>query len=153
MPEFRIGKRIAIDFGNARIGVAVSSTDGFMASPLSTVTNDNESIANILNLIVETSAFEIYVGLPLNLQGEHTKSTELAIEFAKSLSAQTDVPVRLVDERMSTRAAQGQLFASGKNTKQSKGIIDAAAATLILESALAIEKNSGRVPGTSVTEF
>lgn len=153
MPEFRIGKRIAIDFGNARIGVALSSSDGLIASPLSTVTNDNESIAEILKLISENGAFEIYVGLPLNLHGEHTKSTELAIDFAKLLSSQTDVPVRLVDERMSTRAAQGQLFASGKNTKQSKGLIDAAAASLILESALAIEKNSGRVPGTSVTEF
>ena len=153
MPEFRLGRRIAVDFGVARIGIAISSVDGLICSPLATVVNDAQAFENILRLIAENHAFEVYVGLPLNLQGERTRSTELAIEFAKELASLASVPIRVIDERMSTRAAQGQLLASGKNTKQSKGIIDAAAASLILESALAFEKATGKTPGHDVTEY
>jgi putative Holliday junction resolvase len=107
----------------------------------------------LLELISEQEPIEIYVGLPLNLQGEHTQSTVLAIAFAKQLFQSGVSNLRLVDERMSTRAAQSQLHASGKNSRQSKGVIDAAAATLIVESALSYERATGQIPGIDVSEF
>ena len=153
MANFRLGRRIGVDFGVARIGVAVSSVDGIICSPLATLQNNKEALSSLLELISEQEPIEIYVGLPLNLQGEHTQSTVLAIAFAKQLFQSGVSNLRLVDERMSTRAAQSQLQASGKNSRQSKGVIDAAAATLIVESALSYERATGQIPGIDVSEF
>ena len=153
MANFRLGRRIGVDFGVARIGVAVSSVDGIICSPLATLQNNEEALSSLLELISEQEPIEIYVGLPLNLQGEHTQSTVLAIEFAKQLFQSGVSNLRLVDERMSTRVAQSQLQASGKNSRQSKGVIDAAAATLIVESALSYERATGQIPGIDVSEF
>ena len=149
----RLGRRIAIDYGASRIGVAVSSVDALIASPYETVPADENSISAVLALIESIEPIEIYVGLPLNLKGERTKSTVDAIAFASELSRQTNVEVRLVDERMTTRAAQGQLHASGKNTKRSRGLIDAAAASLILEGAIAFERSTANQPGKSLMEL
>jgi putative Holliday junction resolvase len=153
LSSIRLGRRIGIDFGVARIGVAVSSVDGIICSPLDTVQNDDSAVDRVLAIIREQDPLEVYVGLPLNLLGERTTSTELAISFAKALFDARVSTVRMVDERLSTRAAQSQLHASGKNTKQSKGVIDAAAATLILESALSYEKATGKLPGHDFMEF
>jgi putative Holliday junction resolvase len=147
------GRKLAVDFGSARIGVAVSSIDGIICSPLDTVPNNDSAIARLSEAIQDQEPVAIYVGLPLNLQGEHTQSTENAIAFAKEIAERTDIPVRLVDERMSTRAAQSQMYASGKSSKSSRRLIDAAAATLILESAIAQERSSGGLVGRSVSEF
>jgi len=144
---------MGIDFGVARIGVSVSSVDAIICSPLATVQNNDEAITRVMELISEQEPIEVYVGLPLNLQGEHTKSTDLAIDFAKRLSDSGAPSIRMVDERLSTRAAQSQLHTSGKNSRQSKGVIDAAAATLIVESALSHERATGNLPGIEISEF
>lgn len=149
----RLGRRIAFDFGSARIGVAVSSVDGIFASPLEVVPNTEEPFERIVKIIEETAPLEIYVGLPLNLQGEYTGSTTAAVAFARALSASIEYPLRLIDERLSTRAAQSQIQSSGKNTKQSRSFIDAAAATLILEGALEFERSTGRIPGKDLSEI
>ena len=144
---------MGLDFGVARVGVAVSSVDAIICSPLATVQNNDEAITRVMELISEQEPIEVYVGLPLNLQGEHTKSTDLAIDFAKRLSDAGAPSIRMVDERLSTRAAQSQLHTSGKNSRQSKGVIDAAAATLIVESALSYERATGNLPGIEISEF
>jgi putative Holliday junction resolvase len=144
---------MALDFGVARIGVAVSSADGLICTPLATVVNDSDAISRVLAVISEQEPIEVYVGLPLNLQGNRTASTDFAIAFARALSNARVAGLRLVDERMSTRAAQSQLHSSGKTSRQSKAFIDAAAATLILESALALENSTGRIPGHEIAEF
>ena len=149
----RLGRRLAFDHGSARIGVASSTVDGIFASPVAIIPADDLALSKCQEIVEELSPIEIYVGLPLNLQGEFTKSTESALLFAKQLSESVNVPIFMVDERMSTRAAQAQLHASGKNTKTSKGIIDAAAATLILESALESERASGSTRAKSIQEF
>ena len=115
--------------------------------------NNDDALTRVLGLIAEQEPIEVYVGLPLNLQGEHTQSTELAITFAKMLFQAGVSNLRMVDERMSTRAAQSQLHASGKNSRESKSVIDAAAATLIVESALSYERATGNLPGIQITEF
>jgi putative Holliday junction resolvase len=136
----------------ARVGVACSTLDGLVCSPLTTLVNDSGLLGNVALVLSENEPIEIYVGLPLNLQGLHTASTEGAIGFARELENFT-VAVRLMDERLTTRGAQAQLLASGKNTRKSKTLIDAAAATLILESAIAFEKATGRLPGKELSEF
>lgn len=153
MASIRLGRRLGVDFGAARIGVAVSSVDGIICSPVATLQNNDLAITHLLQLISEQEPIEIYVGLPLNLQGEHTHSTVLAIAFAQLLVQAGVSNLRMVDERLSTRAAQAQLHASGKNSRQSKGVIDAAAATLIVESALSYERATGQIPGIDVSEF
>jgi putative Holliday junction resolvase len=120
---------------------------------LATVIAGETAISELFALIAEQAPLEVYVGLPLNLQGEHTKSTEDAIKLGLTLAGQLSCEVRMIDERLSTRAAQNQLFASGKNTKKSRSLIDAAAASLILEGAIAFEQSTGGVPGKSVSEF
>jgi putative holliday junction resolvase len=149
----RLGRRIAIDYGAVRIGVAISSIDGLICSPLATVQNNENSISEIKALVADNEAIEVYVGLPLNLKGEFTASTNSALDLARQLFATLNVEVRLTDERLSTRAAQSQLFASGKNSKESRSLIDAAAASLILEDALSFEKATGQLPGKPVMEF
>ena len=153
MSSFRFGKRLAFDFGLARVGVSYSTSDGLFCSPLITLLNDSELMDRAQSLLVEEQPLEVYVGLPLNLMGLHTPSTDAAVTFAQALSRLADVNVRMVDERLSTRGAQAQLLASGKNSRDSKQFIDAAAATLILESAIAFEKATGRLPGKEMSEF
>ncbi len=149
----RMGRRIAIDYGAARIGVAMSSVDALISSPLATVQAGEKAVSEVAMLIQEQDVIEVFVGLPLNLQGEHTKSTADAIQFAFELQSIIGCEIRMIDERLSTRAAQGQMFASGKNTKSSRSLIDAAAASLILEGAIAFEKTTGNAPGKSLSEF
>lgn len=149
----RLGRRIAIDHGAARIGIAMSSVDALISSPLTTISAGESALLDVVEVIREHEPIEVYVGLPINLSGAFTKSTSDAVAFARALSSVVSVEVRLVDERMTTRAAQGQLQASGKNSKVSRSLIDAAAASLILEGALAFEKTTGNVPGKSLLEL
>lgn len=150
------GRRIAIDVGSVRIGVAASDFHGILASPLTTVTRKpdlNGTVANLLEVINEIDVVEIYVGLPISLRGEETRSTEDALAVAKALAAAVQVPVFMVDERLSTVAAAGELRASGKNSKQSRGVIDQIAATIILESVLAASKVQDGFFGREIGTF
>ena len=98
----------------------------------------------------ELGAFEVIVGLPLALSGAHTASTADAVGFAESLAAEVGVPVRLVDERLSTVSATHALRASGRNAKKARPVVDQVAATIILQHALDAERASGRPPGDPV---
>jgi putative Holliday junction resolvase len=149
----RLGRRIAIDFGAARIGIAMSSIDALISSPLATITAGDSALEEVVELIQQNEPIEIYFGLPLNLSGEFTKSTLDSLAFARTLSSRVSIEVRMVDERLTTRAAQVQLHASGKNSKVSRSLIDAAAASLILEGAIAFEKSTGNQPGKSLLEI
>jgi len=130
-------RKIGVDVGLARIGVALSVNS--LAIPHSVISQSDNAIAEIVAIYHEKDAECIYVGLPLSLRGGHTASTKMAIDFAKLIAAQ-GLPVRLVDERLTSKAAQQSLRQAGKNAKQQKAIIDASAACLILEFALASEK-------------
>lgn len=149
----RLGRRIGIDYGAARIGIAISSVDSLISSPFATVQGGDGSIERVVEQLADIEPLEIYIGLPLNLSGEHTKSTSDALAFAMSLQKRISFEIRMIDERLSTRAAQGQMFSSGRNSKDSRRLIDAAAATLILEGALEFEKSTGKQPGKPLTEF
>ncbi|UOQ58687.1 Holliday junction resolvase RuvX [Leucobacter allii] len=149
----RTGVRLGIDVGKARIGIARSDPHGMLATPVETVTRDaagTSDLARIVAIAQELDACEAVVGLPLNLRGAATPSTDDASGFAERLAARLaplGIAVRLVDERLSTVSAQGQLRQAGKKTKQSRAIIDQAAAVVILQHALDIERASGAAPG------
>ena len=98
------------------------------------------------------SAVEILVGLPLNMRGEDTASTVDAREFAEAVAAASAVPVRLVDERLSTVSAHAALRDSGRSQRSSRSIVDQVAAVVLLQQALDVEKSTGRPPGTPVSQ-
>ena len=135
------GRRIAFDYGDVRIGVAISDPDSILASPLTTLSNgDPKLFAQIAELIVEHEPVGIYVGDPINLSGQSSKSAEKALAFAEKLRSDFKLPVALVDERLSTVSATNAMRQSGVNAKDARSKIDMAAAVAILEQALAIEK-------------
>lgn len=143
-------RRIAVDVGAARIGVAVS--EGSLVLPLEAVSAGPASFDQIVSIASERSATAIYVGLPISLSGAMTESAKLAIAFAKELSSRQAIPVRLIDERLTTKSAQHRLHQAGKNARTSKSLIDAQAAALILEFALQSER-AGALAGKSVEDL
>ncbi|MDP4756202.1 MAG: Holliday junction resolvase RuvX [Aquiluna sp.] len=131
-------RKLALDIGNARIGVAISQDS--LSLPHSVIANSENSIAEILTLVQSEQPQCIYIGLPLSLSGSHTQSTKMAIDFARQLETMVAIPIRMIDERLTSKSASAALRAAGKNSRQQKGIIDASAAALILEFALSSER-------------
>lgn len=152
MSGFRRGVRLGIDVGKARVGVARCDPDGLLAIPVETVTRDDGSVTRILELADEHAAVEVLVGLPLNMRGEDTASTEDARVFASALAKASVLPVRLVDERLSTVSAHAALRSSGRTQRSSRSIVDQVAAVVLLQQALDVEKSTGRPPGTPVPQ-
>lgn len=141
--------RVGIDVGKARIGVAKSDPAGLIATPIATVARGSGDIAGILELATESAAIELIVGLPLALSGARTASTADAMGFAERLAAASSLPVRMVDERLSTVSAQRELWSSGRDTRRSRSVIDQAAAVIILQQSLDLERAGGE-PGALV---
>lgn len=150
MSGYRRGVRLGIDVGRARVGVARSDPDGMLAVPVETVPRDERSISRIAELAAEYEPLEIVVGLPVNMQGADTPSTVDAREFAAALQARSGVPVRLVDERLSTVSAHAALRSSGRSQKNSRSIVDQVAAVVLLQQAIDTEKSTGNPAGAPV---
>ncbi|MGA5699484.1 Holliday junction resolvase RuvX [Peterkaempfera bronchialis] len=147
----RRGRRISVDVGDARIGVASCDPDGLLATPVETVPAGGKARARIAAIVAEYEAIEVVVGLPRSLSGKEGPAAAKVRTFAGGLAALVaPVPVRLVDERMSTVTATHGLRASGVKSKKGRSVIDQAAAVVILQSALETERVSGNPPGESV---
>lgn len=149
----RHGVRLGIDVGKARIGVARTDAHGMLATPVETVPRDlggTGDVTRIAAIVADLDAVEVIVGLPLALSGATTASTNDAVQFAESIARAVGVPVRLVDERLSTVAAQSALRASGRKAKTQRPVVDQVAATIILQHALDTERASGKPPGSPV---
>jgi putative Holliday junction resolvase len=135
------GRRIAFDYGDVRIGVAVSDPDSILSSPLTTLkATDKSLVTQISQILAEVEPITIYVGRPALLSGNDGVATEKALEFVSLLTTITQVPIEMIDERMSTVSAARNLRDSGRNAKDSKNAIDMAAAVAILDFAIEIEK-------------
>jgi putative Holliday junction resolvase len=135
------GRRIAFDYGDVRIGVAIADPDSILASPLITLSSgDPKLLAAISELVTEYEPVAFFVGEPLNLSGESSTSAIKAIAFAEQLRTEFKIPVTMVDERLSTVSATRAMRQSGVNAKDSRSKIDMAAAVAILEQGLAIER-------------
>ena len=135
------GRRIAFDYGDVRIGVAVSDPDSILSSPLTTLKATDKSLGSqISQIFAEIEPVTIYVGRPALLGGVDGASAEKANTFVSLLRSITQVPVEMIDERMSTISAARNLRDAGRNAKESKDAIDMAAAVAILDFAIDIEK-------------
>lgn len=152
MRAFRRGIRLGVDVGRARVGVARCDPDGMLAVPVETIPRSDRPIERLGALATEYAPIEFVVGLPVNLRGDDTESTRDAREFAATLAAHTGVPVRLLDERLSTVSAHSALRASGRSQKDSRGIVDQVAAVVLLQQAIDTEKLSGRPAGAALDE-
>lgn len=150
------GRRLGIDVGSVRIGVAASDPDGILATPVETVPRDTGSrragrpraargggsapgpgadIARIAAIADEYEAVEIIVGLPRTLRGEKGTSARMAAEFAGRLrDSLPELPIRLSDERLTTVSAARALRDSGVRARGQRQVIDQAAAVSILQS-------------------
>ena len=136
----RTGRRIGFDYGDVRIGVAMSDASGLLATPYGVISAQSDFIVEISQLVAEFEPIYFAVGIPRHLSGNASAKMESVEDFILSLQANFSVPIIRIDERLTTVSAANKLRASGKNAKQAKDSIDAAAAATILEMALSQEK-------------
>jgi putative holliday junction resolvase len=153
----RAGRRIAVDVGDVRIGLATCDPAGLIATPLETVAAGDGDLREIRRHVAEQEAVEVVVGLPRSLAGGEGPAAAKARRFAAGLveelaGAGAAVPVRLVDERLSTVTAESQLRAGGRQRNRRRAVVDQAAAVVILQNALDTERSTGRAPGEPVRE-
>ncbi|MBV9293303.1 MAG: Holliday junction resolvase RuvX [Frankiales bacterium] len=151
----RPGVRVAVDVGTARVGVAASDVTATLASPVTVLRRQRRLLTDldeIATIVRDREAVEVVVGWPRSLKDTEGPAAESARTYAQALAARVEpVPVRLVDERLTTVVAQRALHAAGRTVRSSRGQIDAAAAVVILQSALDSERNAGTPPGEVVT--
>lgn len=135
------GRRLGVDVGTVRIGVAVSDRDARLATALETVPRvtgfkdqDGDDIDRLAQLTKDYDVVEVVVGLPRDLQGNGSKSVKHAKEIAFRIRRRTGLPVRLADERLTTVVASQAIRAAGTSEKRARSFIDQAAAVEILQS-------------------
>ncbi|MDF1605603.1 Holliday junction resolvase RuvX [Nocardioides sp. YIM 152315] len=153
----RHGVRLGIDPGDARIGVARSDPSGFLATPVETVRRGKGDLARIARILAaeqeESTVVEVVVGLPRSLSGGEGPAARKVREFAAALARRVaPVPVRLVDERMTTLSAEAMLRDQGRKGGKRRAVVDQAAAVLILQHALDAERATGDAPGETLEE-
>lgn len=151
----RRGVRLGVDVGDVRIGVARSDPDALIATPEETVAAGAGDVERIMALADELSAIEIVVGLPRLLSGALGAAAEKAHAFAIRIvdvaaESALDLRVCLVDERLTTVSAERVLAERGKKAAGRRAIVDQAAAVVILQHAMDIERSTGRPPGQEV---
>ena len=130
------GRRLGVDVGAVRVGVALSDPDGVLATPLVTVPRDVEhgtDVAALRALVAEHEAVEVVVGLPRTLAGREGPAAEAARAFGDALAAALPVPVVYADERLTTVVATQQLRSRGVKGRKQRAVIDQAAAVAILQ--------------------
>jgi len=129
---------LAIDFGRARTGLAISDELGLLAHPLETVKSANmKAVVQRIAILVREKNIEcVVVGLPRNMDGSHGGAAEAVLAFVEKLRAQLSVPVVTWDERLTTVAANRALRDAGRSTRSTRGCVDQVAAQMILQGYL-----------------
>ena len=157
-PRFRPGVRLGVDVGGVRVGVARCDADGMIATPVETVhrrRGGRADLHRLADLAAELDAVEIVVGLPRSLSGGLGPAAAKVITYAESLHGTllgrgNAVPVRLVDERLTTVSAERVLREQGRHRARRRAVVDQAAAVVILQHAIDAERSTGRPPGQEV---
>lgn len=133
-----LGRRLGVDVGAVRVGVAVSDPGAFLATPLVTLSRDEKTgrdLVDLAGLVAEHDVVEVVVGLPRTLAGRHGPAAEAAAAYAAALAERVaPVPVRLHDERLTTVTAARVLAERGVKGKKQRAVVDQAAAVEILQS-------------------
>ena len=149
----RTGIRMAFDVGGARVGVARCDADAILSVPVATLRRDRcgADLEEAADLVADHGAIEAVVGLPRSLGGGSSSSTRDARRWARRLAPLiAPVPVRLVDERLTTVSAHQALHEAGRRARDFRGVVDQAAAVVILEHALETERRTGAPAGEPV---
>jgi putative holliday junction resolvase len=153
--------RLGMDVGAVRIGIAVSDPHGLVATPVETVPRDPAGggepaaacdLERIAVIAAERDAVEVVVGLPTSMSGREGPAAAAVRTYANALAARlAPLPVRLVDERLTTVSATRALRHAGIGQRKGRPVVDQVAALIILQSALDIERGTGAPPGTLVS--
>ncbi len=134
----RPGRRLGVDVGEVRVGVALSDPSGILATPLVTLNRDRpggSDLAALAALVVEHEVVEVVVGLPRTLAGRHGAAACAAQDYARTLAERigAGVPVRLTDERLTTVSATRVLAGRGVRGRKQRAVVDQVAAVEILQ--------------------
>ena len=130
------GRLLAVDWGEIRIGLAMSDESQVLASPLDTLVRragKRLPMARLLELVAEYEPTGVVMGLPLSGEGAEEKSAASAREMAEAIARRTGLPLEMWDERMSTARALGAIREQGGSTRGRKGDVDALAAAVLLQ--------------------
>lgn len=147
----RRGVRLGVDPGDARIGVARSDPSGMLATPVETVRRGKGDIRRIGQIVRDEEAVEVIVGLPRSLKGGEGPAADKVRRFAQLLARRVaPIPVRLVDERLTTVTAEAMLRGQRKGADR-RAVVDQVAAVVILQQALDSERATGRPSGEEVS--
>jgi putative Holliday junction resolvase len=141
------GRRIAFDYGDVRIGVAITDSYGILATPLEFLTNNTNNAeqlrSNLIDVYETYSPIYTAVGYPIHLSGNESAKSVSVSKFAELISEISSAPIYMIDERMTTVSASRTLRDAGLDAKSAKGEIDSMAAVAILDSALTQERIQG----------
>ena len=142
------GRRLGVDVGEVRVGVALSDPSGILATPLITLSRDRaggSDLEELVALIVEHQVVEVVVGLPRTLAGRHGPAARAAQEYAHALAERLgdSVPVRMTDERLTTVSAIRTLADRGVRGRKQRAVVDQAAAVEILQGWLEQHRPGG----------
>ena len=152
----RPGIRFGVDVGQVRVGLATSDPSGLIATPVETLKRspgDDADVRAVAEQAQQAQAIEIVVGLPLNMRGEDTASTQMARQWAATMKRLTPgLRVTLVDERLTSVTAHRSLHDSGVAGREHRSRVDQQAAVLILQAALDAERAQGKPVGQPVGE-
>lgn len=138
MTDLPSGRLLAIDYGAKRVGLAVSDPDGRVATPLATLTRDDDRglAREIARIAGREGVVGLVVGEPRRLDGTRGEAALRAVRFARRLEATTGLPVELVDEALTSVEAEGRLRAAGIDLRADPGRVDAVAAQILLQEVL-----------------
>ncbi|WP_410654833.1 Holliday junction resolvase RuvX [Amycolatopsis sp. lyj-112] len=132
------GRRLGVDVGSVRVGVALSDPDPILASPLVTLTRDasgDKDVDQLVGLVTEHDVVEVVVGLPRTLKDRHGPAAQAALDYAEKVAVKiAPVPVRLADERLTTVTASRMLSQRGVKGRKQRAVVDQAAAVEILQA-------------------
>ena len=138
MDKKGLSRVLGLDFGERRIGLALSAPLGIIAKPLTIIDRKKtaDHISRISEIVSERKITSIVVGLPLTLKGNYSKQTEIVLAFIDQLKSDLQIPIMTVDERLSSVAAEKSLQAQAVKTGHNKGRVDETAAAIILQEYL-----------------
>lgn len=154
------GVRLGVDVGAVRVGLAASDPHGVLATPVETLKRDAVAASDLDRIVAEAGereAVAVYVGLPRSLSGGEGPAAAIARDYAQQLvrrlrAVGSMVPVRLVDERLSTVAAHRSLRESGMAGRKQRAVVDQVAAVVLLQAALDAERAAGAPTGEQVDQ-
>ena len=137
---------LGLDLGTKTLGVSISDPTGLIASSHTIIRHNEEYdrlITDVKNIVLEKNVQEIVLGLPKNMNNTIGPKGELSYKFKEKLEKELNLPVHLMDERLTTKQATDLLISNDTSRKKRKQVIDAMAATIILQSYLDKERNNG----------